>query len=181
MSSILVTHASRYGGTQGIAERIAVTLTACGHQAEAWPIGGPRDLAAYDAFVIGSGVYMGSWLKEARDFVRHHREILATRPVWLFSSGPLGSAKLDAKGRDLLTEAEPKEVAEFSESLSPREHRVFFGAFDPARIALPARLMRKLPAGRNLLVAGDFRDWEKIEEWAEGIARELDPVTAGSA
>src|ERR1035438_10759636 len=120
MSSILVTHASRYGGTQGIAERIAVTLTACGHQAEAWPIGGPRDLAAYDAFVIGSGVYMGSWLKEARDFVRHHREILATRPVWLFSSGPLGSAKLDAKGRDPLTAAKPKEVAEFSESLRPR-------------------------------------------------------------
>jgi menaquinone-dependent protoporphyrinogen oxidase len=181
MSSILVTHASRYGGTQAIAERIAATLTGCGHQAEAWPIGGPRDLAGYDAFVVGSAVYMGSWLKEARDFVRHHRAILFSRPVWLFSSGPLGTALVDGKGRELPAAAEPKEVLEFADAVRPREHRVFFGALDPERIALPARLIRKLPAGRDLLVEGDFRNWDAIDEWARSIARELSAVTANPA
>ncbi|MGD0834828.1 MAG: flavodoxin domain-containing protein [Candidatus Dormibacteria bacterium] len=181
MSSILVTHASRYGGTQGIADRIAAVLNASGHHADSWPIGGPRDLAGYDAFVVGSAVYMGAWLKEARDFVRHHQSILFSRPVWLFSSGPLGEQAEDAKGRALPAAAEPKEVAELAEAVRPRDHQVFFGVLDTEKIALPARLIRRLPAGRNLLVEGDFRDWKSIDAWASGIAHELSAVAAGPA
>ena len=52
------------------------------------------DPAGFDAYVVGSGVYMGSWLKEGIEFLDRQRETLATRPVWLFSSGPLpGSSK----------------------------------------------------------------------------------------
>ena len=37
---------------------------------------------------------MGSWLKEATEFLEHNKATLATRRVWLFSSGPLlGSSK----------------------------------------------------------------------------------------
>jgi menaquinone-dependent protoporphyrinogen IX oxidase len=40
--------------------------------------------------VIGSGVYYGSWLKEATEWVHRNQAVLAERPVWLFSVGPLG-------------------------------------------------------------------------------------------
>ncbi len=88
---VLVAYASKHGATAGIAERIAERLRAAGLEAEARPVKAVRDVAAYDAFVIGAAAYMFHWMKEATAFVRRHRTLLATRPVWLFSSGPLGS------------------------------------------------------------------------------------------
>jgi len=116
---------------------------------------------------------MGHWQKEAVEFVRRNRAVLAGHPVWLFSSGPLGTEPTDAQGRDLKETAEPKDIAGFTEAIHPREHRVFFGVLDPARLAMGERALRKLPAGRALLPEGDFRDWAEIEDWADGIARDL--------
>jgi menaquinone-dependent protoporphyrinogen oxidase len=180
--TVLVAYASKHGATQGIAERIAQTLVAAGQGAEARPVKASGDLAGYDAFVIGSAAYMGSWLKEAVEFVRHNQAILATRPVWLFSSGPLGTALTDAQGRDVMVASEPKEFAEFKETISPRGQRVFFGALNISRLGIADRLVTKLPAARaaGLFPEGDFRDWEAIGAWAENIAHELAPVTASS-
>ncbi len=44
----------------------------------------------YDAVVLGSAVYMGKWMKPATELVDRSGEALAARPVWLFSSGPVG-------------------------------------------------------------------------------------------
>lgn len=41
-----------------------------------------------------------------------------------------------------------------------------------------ARFMRVMPAVRNAIPAGDYRDWPAIEAWADGIARDLQPVEA---
>jgi len=38
------------------------------------------------------------------------------------------------------------------------------------------RLVRLMPAARNVLPAGDFRDWDAIETWAREIAAELAPT-----
>ena len=65
--------------------------------------------------MIGSAAYVGHWLGDATSFVKQHRALLAERPVWLFSSGPIGTELVDAKGRDVRTEAMPKEFAEFRE------------------------------------------------------------------
>src|ERR1035437_1878635 len=89
--AVLVTYASKHDATQEIAERIAQTLAAAGKQAQVRPVSAAGDLAGYGAFVIGSAVYMGHWQKEAVEFVRRNRAVLAGRPVWLFSSGPLGT------------------------------------------------------------------------------------------
>ncbi|HCU96793.1 MAG TPA: protoporphyrinogen oxidase [Actinobacteria bacterium] len=170
---VLVAYASRHGATQEIAERIAQTLVASGQQVQVHPASAAGDLAGYGAFVIGSAVYMGHWQKEAVEFVRRNRAVLAGRPVWLFSSGPLGTEPTDAQGQDLAAAAEPKEIAEFGEAIAPRGHRVFFGVLDPGRLGLGERALRKLPAARAILPEGDFRDWAQIEAWASGIARDL--------
>jgi menaquinone-dependent protoporphyrinogen oxidase len=180
MSSILVAYASKHGATQAIAERIAETLVVSGQEAQVRPVKAVCELDDYDAFVIGSAAYMGSWLKEAAELVRRNQAILVTRPVWLFSSGPLGTVTKDTQGRDLLVTSEPKEFAEFKEAIKPRGLRVFFGALDPGKLGFAERLIRILPAGRALLPEGDFRDWKEIEAWAESIAHELAPVMASS-
>lgn len=171
--SILVAYATKHGATQGIAERIAAKLVTLGQHAQARTVESVGELTGYDAFVIGSATYMGAWLKEATEFVRHNQPVLATRPVWLFSSGPLGTATTDPQGRDLLTVSEPKEFAGFATSIRPRSTQVFFGALDPHKLGLPERMVRGLPSGHTLLPEGDFRDWQTIDAWAESIAHDL--------
>lgn len=177
--TILVAYATKHGATQGIAEHIAGKLVALGQRAQARSVESVGDLTGYDAFVIGSAAYMGSWLKEATEFVRHNQPILATRPVWLFSSGPLGTAATDPQGRNLLTVSEPKEFADFAVSIKPRATQVFYGALDPHKLGLPERMVRGMPAGHTLLPEGDFRNWQAIETWAGGIAHDLAQSLAG--
>jgi menaquinone-dependent protoporphyrinogen oxidase len=171
--TILIVYASKHGATRRIAERIAATLTAGGQPADTRPVENAGDLAGYDAFVIGAATYYGRWLKPAAEFVRAHQALLAGRPVWLFSSGPLGTETTDAQGRDLREAALPKELRELHAATQARGHRVFFGALDPDDLTLAERTVRRLPAGRGLLPEGDFRDWDDIDAWAGEIAREL--------
>jgi len=177
---ILVAYASKHGATQGIAERIAAQLSAVGIDTNAQPVSAVGDLAGYDAFVIGSAAYIGHWQKEATEFVRRNQAVLAERPTWLFSSGPLGTEPTDAQGRDQRAAAEPNEIAELREAIHPRDHRVFFGALDPRTLGFRDRAIRTLPAGRALLPEGDFRDWADIEAWAGSIAHELAPKAAAT-
>jgi menaquinone-dependent protoporphyrinogen oxidase len=172
---VLVAYASRHGATQGIAERIAETLRATGLQADALPAPSVKSLAGYDAFVIGSAAYMFHWEKAASSFIRRNRAAIAAKPTWLFSSGPLGTEPLDAEGRDQKVTAIPKEIPELREAVHARDHRVFFGAYsrDRALIGLGERLVALMPAARDALPEGDFRDWPEIEAWAGEIAGDL--------
>ena len=182
---VLVAFATRHGATQGIAERIAETLRESGLDAEAQPAGSVGSLDGYDAFVIGSAAYMHHWLKDATNLVRRNRRLLRERPVWLFSSGPIGGP-VDAAGRDQRAAAVPKDITEFGPALHARDHHVFFGAYEvdrePIGLAerLAAPIMSRLPAAaRESMPIGDFRDWPEIEDWARGIACDLRPVPVG--
>jgi menaquinone-dependent protoporphyrinogen oxidase len=194
MAKVLVVYGSRHGGTRGIAERIGDVLRSHGLDVEVTPADRVPDAPDADAVVVGSGVYMGSWLKEPVEFMERNQATLATRPLWLFSSGPLqGStaAKRD-QGKDPIEAAlgpldgpgsgGRKKIAELSAATHPRDHRVFFGAFDPKDPprAMAERLVRMMPASKGLLPPGDYRDWPLIEAWAKEIAAELQPVGATS-
>jgi hypothetical protein len=48
----------------------------------------------------------------AAEFVRRNRAVLSGRPVWLFSSGPLGDEGTDAQGQDLRAASEREEVGD---------------------------------------------------------------------
>jgi menaquinone-dependent protoporphyrinogen oxidase len=172
---VLVAYASRHGATAGIAERIAAGLRAARLRAEARPIDEVTDLSAYDAFVIGSAAYLYHWLKNATRFVERHRDHLAAHPVWLFSSGPLGTDTIDDDGRDVVEATRPKEVADLAEKVQARGEKVFFGAWDPDAppIGIGERLFRAMPGAADALPAGDFRDWQEIDAWAAEIAASL--------
>ena len=119
---------------------------------------------------------MFHWLKPAVKFARKHRAALVSRPVWLFSSGPLGTDLIDKDGNDVLQTTRPKEFDELTELLRPRGEHVFFGAYDPDAkpIGLGERIVRHMPASQDTMPAGDFRDWAAIKTWAREIAEALD-------
>jgi menaquinone-dependent protoporphyrinogen oxidase len=172
--NVLVAYASRHGATAGIAERVAVDLRDAGLVADARPVSEVDDVEAYDAVVVGASAYLFHWLKDATRFVKRHRQALAARPVWLFSSGPLGTDLVDDEGNDVLEVTRPREFDELSELVHPRGEQVFFGAWDPDAppVGVLERALRHLPAHEQT-PAGDFRDWDAIDAWAAGIAREL--------
>jgi menaquinone-dependent protoporphyrinogen oxidase len=178
MTVVLVAYATRHGSTRGIAERIAEQLRARGLEAEARPASGVGDAARYDAFVVGAAAYMFHWLGDATKFVDRNRTTLAARPTWLFSSGPLGSDTVDKEGRPVLETTVPREFAKLRELVHPRGEQVFFGAMDPdARpIGIAERFVALMPAARDAMPRGDFRDWPAIDAWADEIAEALGSV-----
>ena len=180
---VLVGYATRHGATRGIAERIGTRLRDAGLEADVRPVAEVHDMAGYDAVVIGGAAYMFHWLKDATAFVRRHRDALVERPVWLFSSGPLGTDTVDEEGRDVLVTTVPKEFPELRTLVHPRGEQVFFGAWDPAypAVGMAERLVRLMPAAKNAMPAGDFRDWPAIDAWADAIAAGLRPAVDSHA
>jgi menaquinone-dependent protoporphyrinogen oxidase len=165
---ILVTSASKHGSTEEIGAFVAARLRERGQDAEAVPIEQVDGLLGYDAVVLGSAVYLGSWMKEAKAFVKAKRERLASLPVWLFSSGPT-----DEAGEHGLSE---QQVDELEKAIHPREHAVFPGAIDLDRLGfVEERMVKAVKAP-----VGDFRDWEAIGAFADRIADALgrEPATA---
>jgi len=161
--TVLVAYASKHGSFYVNDTGTTEKLRQLGKEVEAQPMDAVEDPRRYEAFVIGSAIYYGSWLKEATEWVHRNQAILAGHPVWMFSSGPLGTDVNDA-------EQQPKEIAEFEKVIGPRDQRIFFGAIDHSRLSFAERMMVKAVRAPE----GDFRDWKAIEAWAESIARDLD-------
>jgi len=167
---VLVAYASKYGSTKGIAEFISEKLHQHGLDAEVRDISTAQALGQYDAFVVGSAVFMGHWMKEARQFVSQNQSVLSSRPVWIFSSGPTGTSETDKKGRNLREVSGPTELDELRTSLKPRDHHVFFGAFFPDKIKGMMGFFGKMAPKED---QGDFRNWTEIEAWTNNIADSL--------
>ncbi len=163
---VLVTAASKYGATAEIAQAIGDVLGERGFDTTVIPPEQVGTIQDYDAVVLGSAAYAGHWLEPAKQLVDRFGGALAARPVWLFSSGPVGdpSRKMVQKmGED------PVDVAAILAAIKPRDHRVFAGKIDRKNLSFPERAL--LMAFRGL--EGDFRDWAEIKAWASGIADAL--------
>jgi menaquinone-dependent protoporphyrinogen oxidase len=170
--SVLVVYASHYGATKGIADRIATKLREESLEVDlksAEDDFADLEESSYDAFVVGSAIHAGRWIGQAVDFVHDNADVLAHRPVWLFSSGPIGDK---AAGQP---QPDPKQIPELRRILDVRDHVVFGGAFDPATADMSrANWLEKQFS--HVFPVGDWRDWEKIEAWATAIAHELQAV-----
>lgn len=166
---VLVTAASRHGATAEIAAAIGDTLAAAGLEVVVRPPEEVPTVDPFDAVVLGSAVYVGHWLDAARDLVERDAAALAGRPVWLFSSGPVGDPPRP--------EGEPLDVAPILDRTGAVEHRVFAGRVDRDRLGFGEKTILTVVHAPE----GDFRRWDEIGDWAGGIARSLraQPVTAG--
>src|SRR3954469_12839443 len=93
---VLLVVASRRGTTAEIAAAAARELADCpagaaaGLSAVVVPAAQRPNPAPFDAVLLGSAVYAGRWLAPARQYQALHADALRARPVWLFSSGPIG-------------------------------------------------------------------------------------------
>ena len=161
---VLVTAGSKHGSTTEIAAHISARLTQAGVESETVDPEHVGDVIDYDAFVIGSAVYAGHWTGAAKSLATRIGGVRGDRPVWLFSSGPIGDPPKP--------EEVPVDVAEIVEATNPVNHTVFAGKVDKKLLSF---------GERAILVAvrapeGDYRDWAEIETWADEIAAALIPA-----
>jgi menaquinone-dependent protoporphyrinogen oxidase len=161
MMRVLVTAATRHGATAEIAAAIGEVLAGRGLDPTVAAPEQVKGVDGYDAVVLGSAVYAGHWLKPARELVGRLGTVLADRPVWLFSSGPVGDPPKP--------EEDPVDVAEILTATRARDHRVFAGRLVRRQLSFPERAI----VSALRVPEGDFRDWPEIRRWADEIAEAL--------
>ena len=172
-TKVLVTYATKHGATAEIANKISDVLRQSGLQTEVIPVKEVKNLAAYNAVILGSAVYIGAWRKEAVQFLKANGQALAERAVWVFSSGPTGKGDPVEllKGWKYPPAQQP-----LVDGIHPRGVTVFHGNLDIKKLnAIEKWLIKNVKAE-----AGDFRDWNAITAWATSIADALRTPTPPS-
>jgi menaquinone-dependent protoporphyrinogen oxidase len=167
VTNVLVAYASRRGSTAEIAEAIAEILRQSGLSVDCIDAGKVGGVESYDAVVLGSAVYLKRWRGDAKRFLRKHDKELCRRPLWVFSSGPVGDPNNEIDPSWL----EPPKIIEQVERLGAREHVVFGGRLpvDP-KGPMEHAMIKNTPPEYH-----DGRDWGEIRAWAARIASELPP------
>ena len=164
---ILVSAASRHGSTAEIATELGKALRGNlpGVGVDVIPLSRVTGVDSYDVVVLGSAVYFGRWLDEARWQVGAQAAALRERTVWLFSSGPVGDPAVPAE--------ESVDGADLAAAIGAREHVVFPGALRRELLGVRERLA----AGLGHAPDGDCRDWPAVRTLADRIAAELRVVS----
>jgi len=161
VNTILVCYATRYGSTTDIAGLIGEELQMAGFTVTVRPIAAVDDPGEFDAIVIGSPLYMGKWLVEARDFVSRFRYPLQECPVAVFSVGySLRDRTIEhlKSGEDAL--------AAIRLFITPVSAGFFPGKVDPDRMSAADRAIVALGGAEP----GDFRDPDLVRAWARELA-----------
>jgi menaquinone-dependent protoporphyrinogen oxidase len=158
--NILVCTASRHGSTREIGDAIARTLREEGHTVRQVDVEHPEEIGQFDTAIIGSAIYMGKWLPEAREFVERNHDALVVGPLWLFSSGPIGPSE------SLIN---VKQIEESMGLAGARSHAVFGGRLDRSNLGPGERFIARVVRTPE----GDFRNWDAIQAWAHSIAAHL--------
>jgi len=166
MTELLIAYASKYGSTEEIAQRIGATLRDTGLDADVLPAEEVNGLKAYQAVIVGSAVYAGSWRQEVTALLEQQAAALATLPLWLFSSGPTGEGDPSVLMKGYRY---PEALAPLIQRLQPRDIAFFHGVLDVQKMNFAERLLIKAMKAP----LGDFRDWPSIEAWAMSIAEAL--------
>jgi menaquinone-dependent protoporphyrinogen oxidase len=157
----LVTYGSKLGGTAELARMVGSALARHGISVDVRSAATAPLPGGYGAVVVGGALYNGRWHRDARVYVRRHRDELRRVPVWLFSSGPLGDTGLDAE-----EVAPTNQVRALGRQIGARGHETFGGRLDPDAPGLLARAMARSQAG-------DWHDRDQVERWADEIAAAL--------
>lgn len=179
MADIAIIYASTEGQTRRIAEHMARSVRAAGHQALVLDFrelyGGPPPAAG--GIIIGASVHVGHHPEELESWIREHREALESGPSAFFS------VSLSAAG------AQPGAKVEAGEYISdflnrtgwhPDTATAFAGALRYTRYGWFKRMLMRFIASRSGSTDLDthrdyeYTDWEAVERFVTDWIRSLE-------
>jgi len=161
----LVAYESNCGSTSGVAKAVGDVMCRQGAAVDVRHIKNITDVSAYDGVVIGSAVKSASWYPEAIRFVKDNQDHLRQKPVVYF----LTCLKLyndTQKNRDIAQSYFDPVLKTVSE-IKPKAMEAFAGALDYSKLNMVVRMIMKSKMEKQGVPEGDFRDFQKIESWAE--------------
>jgi menaquinone-dependent protoporphyrinogen oxidase len=150
---VLIAYATVYGSTKEVAEKVGEVLKSKEMEVDVKSVTDISDVSGYDAAVIGAPVMKFSFLPPARKFVKKNKDALSKIPVAYFS---IGFKMIDdtPEGRDWMM----KKLKVVTKVVEPVDVGLFGGRYQKPEKGL------KMP-----FPEGDWRDWDKITAWAEGL------------
>jgi len=162
---ILVAYASRSGSTAETADMIAHELSLQkGITAEAASVKNAKDIASYDAIILGTAIHMGRPLPEMLSFVKSYQPILATKKVASFGM----CMSLIKETPQTLKESDAY-LATLNAQCKPFESRVFAGNVNLSKLKFMSRMIVKMVKSP----VGDFRKLDDIKMWARETGKKL--------
>ena len=175
MNKVLICYGTRYGSTAEVAQEMSKTARELGtqvdliHLEKGTALPEPED---YDLVIIGSGIRAGQWTKEPLEFIEQKLESLSKTKVALFvvsgyAGNPDKAAEAQAEYLDSMPEKYP--------GLYPISTALIGGVFEFKRYNLVIRALVKnivknqMPPGEKLPEKLDFRNWDMIRDWINGL------------
>lgn len=179
---ILVTYATTHGSTAEVAEFMARTLRTYNVEVEVKNVKEVESLTEYDAYILGSAIHGGLWLREMSVFTRRNREQLGSHPAYFWVTC---IRALEEDGRDYAQKYyfDP----EILKALQVRLTGVFTGKLRTDAISHDELwYLASHYDGRQIpgIIKDDFRDWADIAAWTAKVAKDLrlepvfEPVSA---
>lgn len=152
---ILLAYGTVSGSTAEVAQAVADEMGEGGAQVEVKPVESVRDIAGYDAVVLGTAVRMFKILGKTKRFLRKHRKALQALPVAYFlvcltmgEETPENIKKATDYAHPMIAVKQPVSLGLFGGCIIHENMTDIFG-----------KTMRSLPEQ-------DHRDWDQIREWA---------------
>jgi menaquinone-dependent protoporphyrinogen oxidase len=157
---VLVTYASKYGSSGGVADAIGKELCSKGVAADVVLIKNAGNISSYQGVVIGSAIYMGKWMPEAVDFVKKNRDVLRQVPVAYFLVCMTLARPTEKNRAEVLSYVDP--ILKAVPEIKPVGIGTFAGALDYNNLSWLNKKILKSKGSPE----GDFRDWNAIRAWA---------------
>ena len=164
---LLVAYATKAGATGEVAEAIADVLREKDVDVDVKQAKKVTDVTPYGAVVLGTGVRIGQVYGDAVAFLETHQQKLSQVPVAFFIV--CMTMREDTEENLCTAEGYLDAVREKAPQVEPVDVGLFAGELDYGKIRPPLSWILKLMKQPE----GDFRDWDAIREWAEGLRTAL--------
>lgn len=176
---VLVAYATAHGSTTEVAERMAEIFQENDLIVDVENVENIQSVAGYDAYVIGTAIHAGNWLKEAHKFVVDFADELALKPSYCWVTC---IRILESRGYDwVLNNYMPPWLVT---TLDIRELTAFSGKLALEEVSLDEEwtLAIKYDGQRSARDHdGDYRDWNIIRDWSESIAKKIKALPQNSS
>lgn len=157
---VLVAYATKAGSTAEIASQIGEKISQKSLAVDVLPLSKVKDLGAYSAVVLGSAIRIGSVLPEVKSFVEKNQAALTQKPFSMFVACMTLNEDTEANRATVSAYLDPIRAM-----VKPASEGLFAGVIDPSKVSILDRLIIKAIKPP----IGDFRDWDKINAWAESL------------
>ncbi len=168
-----MSYGTRHGSAREIAEYIGATLTKEGNEVDVKRATKSVAVDDYDLVVIGSGIQVGSWQKDVKNFLRLNSSTLKWKKTALFVScgDVLEEEKREESYKKYLLDPAEKN------GLEPVAYGFFGGKFDFTgkkgfMYNMFMKMIKSYFEKKGIPTEGvyDFRDWDAISEWGKELS-----------